>query len=67
MEQATNSTPPYLLCSSVSRLSVPAGSLSSMLLDRKLIYKTCPLENNPFSAPSAASTVCAAKRELCCV
>lgn len=73
MEQATptlntNSLPHCLLCSSISGLSMPAGSLSSMFPVTKLAHKTCPLGSNPFSAPSAASTVCGVKRKnMLCV
>lgn len=70
MEQATptlnmNTLPHYLLCSSISGLSMPAGSLSSMFPVTKLAHKTCPLGSNPFSAPSAASTVRGVKRKTC--
>lgn len=47
---------------------MPAGSLSSMFPVTKLAHKTCPLGNNPFSAPSIASAVCGVKgKNMLCV
>lgn len=68
MEQATptlnmNTLPHCLLCSRISVLSMPAGSLSSMFPVTKLAHKTCSLGSNPFSAPSATSTVRGVKRK----